>query len=83
MLSPPRTLFWNRKRWMISAVLWLVIAYPLGAGPVVYLNARQLLPDAALQWYLTPYVATDSLFQVYLEWWEELAAHDAGADAAS
>jgi hypothetical protein len=55
MLSPPRQPLWNRRRLIAAALLWIVIAYPLGAGPVVYLNSRHWLPDEALRWYLGPY----------------------------
>jgi hypothetical protein len=32
--------FWIRKRCIAPAVLWLVLAYPLSIGPVVYVAAR-------------------------------------------
>lgn len=36
----PKRPWWRNKRWWATGFLWLVIAYPLNLGPLVYAVAR-------------------------------------------
>jgi hypothetical protein len=69
----PRRPWWKKKRWAAALVLWLLVAYPLSAGPAVYAVARWWLPGQALAVY-SPIFALVSLkesqsFGNYLGWW--------------
>ncbi len=40
MTESPSKPFWKPKRWIVAAVLWLAITYPLSLGAVEYVDAR-------------------------------------------
>jgi len=46
MREPAPKPFWKRKRWIATAVLWLLLAYPLGFGVISYADGRHWVsPD--------------------------------------
>jgi hypothetical protein len=78
MTDAPRKPFWKRKRWIAAAVLWLVIAYPLGLSAIAYLDGWGWLPSS---WYPTIQTAYAPLFsegrvrptlQPWFDWCYEL-----------
>lgn len=78
--------FWKRKRWIAAAVSWLVVAYPLSIGPLLYLNARGKLREPFRSVAVIVYEPTGMLrrtplgpmwFQ-YQSWWRNVVFEDAG-----
>ncbi|MDQ3332301.1 MAG: hypothetical protein M3552_16900 [Planctomycetota bacterium] len=47
-MAQPKRAWWKRKRWIAAAVLWLVLAYPLGFGVIPYADGRHWVPP---EWY--------------------------------
>lgn len=45
MTDPARRPWWKKKRWVAALAVWLVVMYPLGAGPFRYALIRGWLPD--------------------------------------
>ena len=79
---PPRRPWWRRKRTWAALALWLVVAYPLTAGPVLYGVWRGW--PVGVMWNLFDPLARPSFtdgplgetYGRYLLWWANLAASD-------
>ena len=91
MTSPaPQLPFWKRKRRFAAAVLWLVLAYPLSVGLLVYAHWRAWTPkwsDDLLDAYAHPLWLLENadlppsrFVKAHRVWWVELARqHNGGA----
>jgi hypothetical protein len=75
--------FWKRKRWIAAAVLWLVVAYPVSMGPLVYADVMGLVPEEASLFYaayipvfwIAELTGCEAGLQAYVDWWEALAVN--------
>jgi len=80
--APPRRPWWKRKRWWAVAAAWLVIAYPLGLGPVCYFTVVGRLPESVYSalcspvWTAAHGAGVGPAFERYLSWWGRRAASD-------
>ena len=67
--------FWKLKRWLVLAVLWLALMYPVSFGPAAYAMRLGLLPvDVWAQLYkpiieLPENVRQRLFFDQWLGWW--------------
>ncbi len=84
MTSPaPQRPFWKRKRWIAAAVLWLVAAYFISAGPTVYAVRCGWLSMPVAEFAYAPLndamneiPGVDPAFGWYLRWWWGLPLPD-------
>ena len=82
---PPRRPWWKRKRWAAAAVLWIVVAYPLCAGPALYCHARGWLSsdlynaafNTPLNYALRNPFGDAIGFTAYIAWWARLGLRHA------
>jgi hypothetical protein len=63
MTDAPRKPFWKRKHWIAAAVLWLVLAYPLSAGPAACALGRGWIANSAYHFYSPLIEAERALWQ--------------------
>ena len=87
MTAPPRRPWWKKKRTWAAVTLWLVVAYPLSAGPAQLAVARGWV---SVREYLAFYAplgpavrATDAgnrWFTAYGEWWWRIFSAKAASD---
>lgn len=74
MSEPARRPWWKRKRWWAAGALWLLVAYPLSVGPVVYAVGRGWAP-MGLTYFGVPATEAvqptplDGPYAAYLDWW--------------
>lgn len=69
---------WKRKRWIAAAVVWLVVVYPLSAGPVFYATVRGWFPYSCYAGYCAPahalgYAVCGEYYGAYLGWWWDVS----------
>lgn len=88
MTAPPPRRPWYRRKmvWAVAAV-WLLAAYPIGAGPAIYARNWGPLPKAALDAIYRPHL--DSMaarsplgpwYDDYLMFWASLTDGRYGDD---
>lgn len=72
---------WRRKRYIIAAAMWLLLAYPLSMGPAEYAMIRGWTPPGFQAFYVPVRCLPHSRWlSRYSLWWIVLAMRHEGHD---
>ena len=83
-MDEPKQPWWRKKRWWAAGLIWLVVAYAVGYGPLVYAVSRQWLtsPVAAALFIPAELVSRgtgyEDAMRSYARWWMVKALQDEG-----
>jgi len=77
--AEPKRRWYRRKRWWASALLWLVVTYPLLLGPLQYAHVRGWVSAELLTAVdrpaslVPPRVKVRTGFARWMVWWQDRA----------